>query len=412
MLLPDESLSSWFARLAGANALRPGDLFAILQPGGFRYPRDLDRFADDVLLNHLTEATGTKNISIRQATFRRWAGLLYESDDGLNKLAWLPPAGREDSRRSFGQQICPRCVEEDSRPYLRLSWRLAFVIACPKHRCFLVDRCPRCGEPINILRQNRVDRIECWSCGNTISLSTPEYVTTSTLIIQEHLLSVLRDRWAELGGAGVIFAPAFFQLLMLVFRLLSSGKHALPLRIWIGSQSTTLASHIQIPRLREIELLNPRVRSNVLSMASYLLDDWPHRFVTGCRTVGLTRRHLLKSGRQYPFAYQHVVDWHLTSRHRVIKADELEIAKRYLQARGIKPTYRALVELTGVKITSERALVERAAESMPWGTGRYWKIDGVTPEVKSAARRAAHKAGESLSVWLERILRRELDLNR
>jgi len=45
-LLPDESLSSWFARTALANGLRPNELFRIVMPGGDRSLRDLDRHAD------------------------------------------------------------------------------------------------------------------------------------------------------------------------------------------------------------------------------------------------------------------------------------------------------------------------------------------------------------------------------
>jgi hypothetical protein len=42
-LLPDESFSSWFARTAVANGLRPNELFRIVMPGGDRSVRDLDR---------------------------------------------------------------------------------------------------------------------------------------------------------------------------------------------------------------------------------------------------------------------------------------------------------------------------------------------------------------------------------
>lgn len=408
--LPDESISSWFARLAGANGLPPSELFAILQPGGYRYPRDLDRYADDVLLHRLGEATGVDAEQIRLGTFRRWAGRMFGIDDGLIKLPWLPPAGREDSRRSYGQQVCPCCLTEDSHPYLRLTWRLGFLVACPKHQRLLVDRCPSCGEPVNILRRNRNEGIECWRCGLDLRSTETDPVDGDILCLQNRLLAVMEDGWAVLNEAGPVHALAYVQLLALVFRLLVSGKHALPLRTCLSVRDPALACD-SIPRMREVEMLNPRARRDVLRMADYLLTDWPHRFVEACAATRLTSRHLLKSGRSYPFAYQQAVEQHLTVQHRAMDGEELEAAKRQLARRGIRPTYRALVELTGVKITAERARAEAAdAAAAAWGQGRYWKLDGVSPEVKAAARLAAHRSGENVGVWLDRLVRKELNM--
>ena len=408
--LPDESISSWFARLAGANGLRPSDLFAILQPGGYRYPRDLDRHADEALLGRLEEATGVGAEQIKLGTFRRWIGHLFGTDDGLIKLHWLPPAGREDTRRSYGQQVCPGCLAEDSQPYLRLTWRLSFLVACPKHKRLLVDRCPSCGEPVNVLRRNRTEGMECWKCDHDFRSTETDPVGSDILCLQSRVLAMVEDRWTVLGEAGPIHALAYVQLLALIFRLLVSGKHALPLRTWLTARDSAFACD-PIPRMREVELLNPRARRDVLRMTDHLLRDWPNRFVEACAAVRLTSRHLLKSGRSYPFAFQQTVEQHLTTQHRAIGGEELEAAKRQLACRGIKPTYRALVELTGVKITAERARAEAAdATAAPWGQGRYWKLDGISPEVKAAARLAAHRSGENVAVWLDRLVRKELNM--
>lgn len=101
-LLPGESLSSWFARTAAANGLRPAELFRIVQPGSDRNPRDLDRYADDPLLYLLADRTGVERGALVQGTFRHWVGTAFSHDDGLNKLPWLPPAGRQGGRRCFG----------------------------------------------------------------------------------------------------------------------------------------------------------------------------------------------------------------------------------------------------------------------------------------------------------------------
>lgn len=93
-LLPDESFSSWFARAAAANGLRPGDLYRVVQPGEDRNPRDLDLYADIHLIGRLADSTGIDPDVLGQGTFRHWAGKVFDQDDGAHKLGWLPPAGR------------------------------------------------------------------------------------------------------------------------------------------------------------------------------------------------------------------------------------------------------------------------------------------------------------------------------
>ena len=104
-LLPEETISSWFVRLAQANALTPAELHPIALPGAFRYTRDLDRYASDTMIDNLSVHAGVDAVRLANATFRRWAGVVFENDLGVNKLPWLPPAGWEASRCSFGQQM-------------------------------------------------------------------------------------------------------------------------------------------------------------------------------------------------------------------------------------------------------------------------------------------------------------------
>lgn len=106
-LLEGESFSSWFAHVAGANGLWSAELYRIVQPGGDRNPRDLDRYGDVHLLGAMAEKTGIPIEALEQSTFRRRAGRAFERDDGLVKLDWLPPARQERAKHCFGRQACP-----------------------------------------------------------------------------------------------------------------------------------------------------------------------------------------------------------------------------------------------------------------------------------------------------------------
>lgn len=267
-LLPGESFSSWFARTAVANGLRPAELFRIVQPGEDRNPRDLDRYADDTMLDLLADRTGIGIERLRKATFRRWEGLLFSHDYGDRKLTWLPPAGRQGGNRCYGQQVCPLCLEGDQHPYLRQIWRLAFIATCPLHGCLLHDRCQHCGETLNVLRQNGRDEIRCWACGADVRTFHTDSPAVNVAEVQEELLRRTSQGWWDLGKFGPVYSFAAFDMLALITRLLMSGRHALALRAHVADQEPQLAVPPQsLPRAREGALLGPKARSVLVPMA-------------------------------------------------------------------------------------------------------------------------------------------------
>lgn len=54
-------------------------------------------------------------------------------------------------------RFCPVCLVEDG--YLRDFWCVAYVAACPKHGCLLVEECGACRRPLG-----RATRSRLWSC--------------------------------------------------------------------------------------------------------------------------------------------------------------------------------------------------------------------------------------------------------
>lgn len=426
VLLPGEAFSSWFARTAAANGLSPVKLYGAALPGAYRYTRDLDRYIEPHLLDSLAERTGVSKQRLLGATLARWAGKIFDVDDGLGKLPWLPVAGGDDGQRSFGQQVCPACLREDAQPYLRASWRVAFVTTCDRHRQQLIDRCPECGEAIQVLRAGLNGAVRCWKCQADLGQSRTDAAHDDADIQrQNRLLDIATAGWAALGQYGPVYSFVYFRILNVAFRLLATGRHAAPLRAWCEIFQPSADGTSTVPRIRQIELLNARSRRELIRMAVFLLEDWPIRFIEACQCVGLSSRDLLKAGRThpYPFAFAHAVEMHLSSQVRAVPAEEVESAKSYLRDREVTPTYRALANLLGVKITAHRALSEPAEHApsaitaeqglpgaAPWGKGRYWKLDGVSPEVKAAARDAAHRAGEGVGPWLDALLRRELGI--
>lgn len=411
--LPDETFSSWFRRLACSNGVSAPGLYRAVLPGSYLHSRDLDRFACDELIAGLGRNTAVPEEEMTFATLRRWTGYLFEEDDGKSKLLWLPPAGWEDSKKSFGQQVCPKCLAEDEVPYLRMEWRLAFVTACPRDSTLLIDRCPACAEPIQILKNpSPTDLgVSCWKCGRDYSRAiAPPSDKYIDLRIQKDLLETAVVGWKSIGEYGSVYSLVYFRILMSVYRLLATGKNAYPLRFWLSSVTDgNLPPASNIPRTREVELLNPRCRQVLIRMSHWLLEEWPHRFVAACRAIGLVSSDLLRYSNAESFAYWDAVTRHLSRPTRKVSAEEIESAKRFLNQRGEKPTYPLLRRTFGARFWAHRRLAEPASECVPYGTHRYWKLDGVTPEVRTAAKAAARKNGENIGPWVDRILKQALD---
>lgn len=410
-VLPDETFSSWFARLAAGNGLTPVELFRVAQPTARRGPGDLDRYAEPSLIDSLSEHTGIPPEALRQATLDRWTGWIFESDSGANKLPWLSATRSEDGHPSFGQQVCPACLREGPEPYLRGTWRLGFVTACSQHRRLLVDRCPNCSEPIQVLRSGADHGIRCWKCFFDLSAALQDHEASDTDLHRERrLLDIAAAGWVELGEYGPVYSITYFRILMLVFRLLAHSRHATALRTWCWEAASEPGSTLTLPRIRHIAALRPRCRYELLKMTHYLMESWPHRFVEACRETGVSSQHLLRPvrGHQFPFAWWHAVEWNLRAAIRAANSAPSHAKNAYRPPSKSATTCRELVEIGEDKIAVRRSDAIPVEQPIPSGNGSCWELDGVSGEVRIAAQTAAHRTGESLGAWVDRALRQVL----
>lgn len=411
--LRGESFSSWFCRTASANGLRPRELFRVVSDGAVI--SDLDRPPDPAVARRLASKTGISASEIRKLTFARWAGALFDCVDGQSKLSWLPPTALDRGKRRFGQQFCRECLAEDAIPHLRLQWRLAFLTTCAKHGCLLLDRCPTCGDPLGILRIDArlgSELTSCTACGSAFLPSQSHLPITDTLSVQDTLLRVISDGWMTLGSYGPVYSFAYFEILAFVVRMLSSGSHAPALRFWIAEHDRAMAPLTeQIQGRPEFSALSVITRGGIVSMAFWLCDNWPVRFVAAARDLSLRGRDIFhQDGRLYPFALVDTVACHLMGDLKRDTGAQIESARRVLIARGDVPTLNNLSDALGGRRSAAARFADRSAKGDPWGVGRYWKIDGVSPQVKAAVRRAAHEDGQQVGPWLDTFLKRKLHL--
>lgn len=153
--LPDELLSSWFVRLAHAHGLKV-QTFARLQFGSVRqlWNRDIDRLAPDWLIDTFCRHTATPDAIAKNCTLRAYEGLLYRELRETYVTRWILPLRMfHRTWRGYGLQFCPHCLAEDTEPYFRKRWRVAFYTCCTRHQVMLHDRCPCCFAPVAFHRR-------------------------------------------------------------------------------------------------------------------------------------------------------------------------------------------------------------------------------------------------------------------
>lgn len=408
----DESLASWLRRLSVANGLKPKELYGILVPGGRLYSYDMDRFACSALLDALEQSTGTTKDRMKLMMLCRWDDVLQSATSNRGKLRWRPSAWRDGTSQSYGQQICPYCLATDVEPHYRTHWRLSYLTVCLTHGTLLIDRCSRCGEGIQVLKSDRAKtpHTECWKCSSDY-LRT-EFPDTPDASATKLFDNIMKAGWGRVGEYGRVHSIAYFEHLHLLYRLLVTGKLALPLRSHLALRlNIAELGSANIPRLEEADRLNTRCRNLVLLAAQKLLETWPRDFVTACRSSEIASGALLKGNRNYPFAYQDSIIRHLSKGHAKTNNGEVISAAKVLTNRDIQPTTKHLEQLMGRKFCSSGDVASPARQCVPYGTHRYWKLDGVSPEVRAAAKLAAKSAGENVGAWVDNTLRRVLTEN-
>jgi len=130
----DESIQSvlWrFSRANGVTILAAARALGLTYPGGPVSPAYSIRphaSAPADLVDHLRGAF------LRDHADR---GFRVDANDSVRALA------HRELVRGGDSLVCPHCLAEPPG-YWRISWKFAFVFACPKHGCLLSETCPGC----------------------------------------------------------------------------------------------------------------------------------------------------------------------------------------------------------------------------------------------------------------------------
>lgn len=342
-ILEGESLSSWIVRTADAHGMSTQQLGAWLMGRGRQvFTEDVDRGSWGALVKALSRATGQATDILVQGTLRSFEGGLWGEMPRQGATRWILPVIKNGTQRAgHGVQYCARCLATDEIPYLRLIWRLAFVVACSDHECLLQDRCDHCQAPVavhrwrtGVLREVGSSGIVwCHVCGEdrrTIAIQKP--VTAELIAAQQRILAALKERAGMVEGQPV-HCLSFFTGAALIWSLLDDPRDADAVWSELDLEVPTFVS-VTVDRYGGFERRTIDQRAVLLDGFDRLLRRGVEDFIRGLSLRGLSSQTLFRYSNPckvpVPFWYWSLVRKHLDRTFYIPSDGELDAAIRHL----------------------------------------------------------------------------------
>ena len=293
--IDEEAISSWIVRIAdglGMSSQRLG--FWLFGRGRQLFGEDIDRGAWQELISALSVATRQPEEDLCNGTLRIYEGRLWGTLPRNGPARWiLPIAKRGTAWNGHGVQYCPHCLASDAKPYIRLTWRLSFVVCCPKHHCLLSDRCWKCGVSV-MPHKWRTGKLRdpgssgilyCHACGaDRRDAEKVESVSHKIEIAQARMMSVLDDGVARLADTEVN-CLSFFVGAAAIWSMLDDARHAQALWLQPHSESPIFESG-KSHRYGSFERFDVKHRALLLERFFELMADGAQGFVLNLKAHG------------------------------------------------------------------------------------------------------------------------------
>lgn len=307
-------------RLAYAHNLKLRTFARLLFPKkGEIWYRDIDRQAPEWLVQRVAANTGLSVAKVMATTLRYYQGRLFREYRESSVLPWILPLKiSEWKRKGFGLQFCPACLAEDTVPYFRKRWRVAFYTWCPRHNAMLYDRCPNCGASIAFhrrdLNSDSIDTVgsiaQCWQCDSDFRLApliAPVlYEITSSAAFEIALLR-LDHRGRCIRPRGI----RYYNLLHQLCHLMLARYRNVKLAQFVSG--VTGAPDIDVGGVRVFEAQSLAVRHHLAQFGYWYLADLENRLTAAWNAGAITYSALIRDFDDRPKRFNEIIahfsDW-------------------------------------------------------------------------------------------------------
>ena len=242
----------------------------------------------------------------------------------------------------------------------------------------------------------------------------PLPASDEVVALQNRWLEVLNKGWTEMGRYGVQYSFVWFAVARVFVRwVLGEGRFVEMRRT---AEKALGMRHLPLDQFKAVEsgdklfALSLSNRAHILRCVDWLMSDYPQRFVSLCQDLRIPSRLLGKRCKNaYPFALSDPLLEHLHRPHYTAPEAEIEALKKALAKKTDgSVSLKQIREGGGYKLTTRRELSDSVHKGACYGEGRYWKLDGVTQEVKMAVRYKACEEGVTVAQWVESTLQHAL----
>lgn len=353
----DEIFTSWLARNATINFLQTPTFINYYFPEykNRLLNRDADILVDRKMAKNFARRMMLNEKGIFNTSLQSYIGFLNETIEFKTRNHLITPMKIKGSYPNIkGLRYCPYCLKEEE--YFKKEWRLSFYTVCPKHKRFLLNKCPQCKEPV-LLTKRKLDipSFNCWNCGFIYKNAETEKIHANSLaadyLIQA--LEILENGYFTLNGKWY-YSIFYFRIL----------KHIAKLIYQYGYRNWDIFEKEK--ELHRIEIIPPEKTKGKFLEEIITLKEAFIVFTTAFSILNSSKSfeyyvnlnnipiYKLNQDLNYlPFWYERIIEKFYRQAYYVT-FEEAKNACKWMKKRNIQPSYLGLSRLLGVKLDKRK----------------------------------------------------------
>ena len=354
---PDEIFTSWLARNATINFLQTPTFITYFFP---EYKnRLLNRDADVLLSEDMAQNFAKRMLLNKKIIFntslQSYAGFLNETIETKTRNHLISPIKIKGTYPNIkGLKYCPYCLKENE--YFKKEWRLSFYTVCPKHKCFLLDKCPQCEEPV-LLTKRKLDipSFNCWNCGFIYKNAEVEKIHPNSLSVEylADALKILKEGYFTFNGKWY-YSIFYFRILKHIAKLIYQygyrSCYTFEKEKELHKINITSQEKIKGKFLEEIITLK---ESFIVFTAAFSILSSLKNFEYYVNLNNIPIYKLNQDLNYLPFWYEKVIGKFYKQAYYVT-FEEAKNACEWMKKRSIQPSYLGLSKLLGVKLDKRK----------------------------------------------------------
>ncbi|OPB92180.1 hypothetical protein BAS06_02915 [Elizabethkingia miricola] len=296
-----ELLSSWIFRLSYAHKIKPYTFTKFYFEDSSIWNRDIDKYIPLNLLQKLSSITPLSLSQLQDLQLTSYQDIVFEGvlSTSVTEGMGITNLGiYHRTRKRYGLYVCPRCLNKHG--YYKKSWRLLSSVACMECKCYLIDRCPKCLNPIVFQRLGigNKDLYEekpiylCWSCSYDLRSDIREVNTPLIVNYQQYIDNTI----IRLYNEHTQYSFLYFKVLFLFLKKICTTSSN-----WSRIKKAFISEFgINMKDERSMSL-GIEDRATIFSYIHLILSEWPSNFTPFIKKYKLRYSDFSKDTTILPF---------------------------------------------------------------------------------------------------------------